>query len=533
MNTLFAICALLSGDYIDHFADPDDIGLMKIPREGATTVLVVPVFVEDQPFQRGSETTFQGEIDSFYDPNSSEPFNFSDYWSTLSLTRWTPTAVVADPVRFPTCPPLGEYEDCAIPRGAGVSEGDFGGAAQTLGDALRFLDEIMRCATSGPGNGLSCTGGGGVNLADFDNSGIAGSPDGFVDGVIVVSNARFPGIALPVKDLSSNALLAQLAGPLPSFEYDGITVGATAIAGFQSAPQRTTWVAVHELGHLLGFADLYNESGTTNDMPYTLMGGWFYSDPASLLDAYSRMAIGWAHVIQVSGNATLTIAPADLSGTVLKLGTGEEFFTVELRREVPDVLDGDLTTPFGVVVERVRLQNEPSPDRGDYFNTLQNCVNCEAFDTFLSIEQADGRFDLENRRGRDDADDLFLADDVIEPSIDEAPRTVDHQVFSTNRIDGTPTGIRIAVTAVSETEATIDIESADVADPCAEIARYCDDLECTVVDGHGECGKFTPPPPPPIPPVDDGCPCSSSGPQAPSVILLAFVLWRCRRRYRC
>src|SRR5688572_25283092 len=118
MTPLFAICALLSADYIDHFADPDDVGLMKIPHEGATRVLVIPVYVDDQPFQRGSETTFQGEIDSFFDPNSTETFNFSSYWATHSLLRWTPTAVVAPPVRFPTCPPLGEYENCAIPRGA-------------------------------------------------------------------------------------------------------------------------------------------------------------------------------------------------------------------------------------------------------------------------------------------------------------------------------------------------------------------------------------------------------------------------------
>ena len=50
----------------------------------------------------------------------------------------------------------------------------------------------------------------------------------------------------------------------------------------------------HFIGHLLGFADLYNESQTTTDLPYSLMGGWYYDTAASLLDPFSRVAIGWA-----------------------------------------------------------------------------------------------------------------------------------------------------------------------------------------------------------------------------------------------
>jgi hypothetical protein len=473
LHTALLTCALVGAsasraDYIDHFANPADIGLLKVPRTGITRVLVLPVIVDDLSFDQGSEAAFLAEVAAFYDP-AAHGWAFTPYWETTSLGRFRPEATVAAPVHFATCPPLGAYADCEIPRGAGFAEGDTAGAVEVMVDSLAFLDQAFRCASDGPGAATDCTAGGGVNFVDFDTSGIvAGTPDQVVDGVLLVSNARFPGIALPIKDLTTNPLL-QFLGPFPEFAYDGVIVGAVAIAGFAQAPEHTTWVSVHEFGHLMGWADLYNEDGTTTDMPYTLMGGWFYRDPGSLPDAFSRMAAGFSHVVQVAGDGTFVIGAADVTGTVLKVGTGDEHFLVELRREVSGVLDGDLTVPFGVVIERVRLQKRPSPQRGRYFDTLQNCVNCLPFDTFLAIEQADGLFELERQLPRDDDEDLFLAGSAIAPTDDTEPRTLDHRVFSTNRYDGTPTDITIRVLEADAEHAVIEIESPPVSDPCAEI----------------------------------------------------------------
>lgn len=178
---------------------------------------------------------------------------------------------------------------------------------------------------------------------------------------------------------------------------------------------------------------------------------------------------------------------------------------VELRRKLPGVLDDDLRIDAGVVVERVRLQKRPSPERGQYLNTLQNCVNCTAFDSFLSIEQADGLFQLESGFGTDDADDLFLAGDEIAPSDDVEPRSVGHAVFSTNLMDGTPTGITIRVTELSPDEATVEIEAPAVDDACAEVAELCGALPCE----NGECGRVIPLDEPP-PPECEGCCCESA-----------------------
>lgn len=509
-------------DYIDHFANREDIGLLKVPHTGETRVLVIPVLVDDQPYEQGSDGAFLDEIDRFFDPEA-EGFAFTPYWVTQSLGRFRPVAAVAPPVHFNTCPPLGEYENCDIPRGAGLSGGNLQGAAATLRASLFFLDEILRCAQEGPGSDRSCSSGGGVDLTQFDTSGQSqGVPDGFVDGVIVISNAGFPGIALPVQELSENALM-RLLGSMPAFIYGGVTVPSVAIAGHVSPPQRDVWLSVHEFGHLLGFADLYDETGQTTDLPCTVMGGWYYGTPAPLLDPFSRLAIGFAHAIQVSGSGTYELSPVDTSGTVLKVGSGEEFFAVELRRKISGVLDEDLQVDAAVVVERVRLAKRPSPERGNYLGTLQNCVNCEPYNAFLSLEQADGLFQHERGLSRDDEDDLFLAGDEIGPSDDTEPRTATHAVFSTNLTDGTPTGITLRVVAVSAEGATVEIEAPEVADACAELEPYCGGLPCE----NGECGRVLPVEEPP--PECEGCCCSSLAGAMPWSLAL-FGLAIARRR---
>jgi M6 family metalloprotease-like protein/MYXO-CTERM domain-containing protein len=538
-------------DYIDHFATRDDVGLYKVPSRGATRVLVIPVIVDDLPFEQGSEEAFVDDIDAFYADDDGnllgDGFTFTRYWEQASLGRFRPTATVAPPVRFPACPPLGAYADCAIPRGAGLPDGDVQGAIAVLGDALDFLNEIVLCATAGPSPERTCTVGGGVDLADYDTSGPDGAPDGFVDGVIVVSNAAFPGIALPVRDLSQSNLL-RFFGPFPEFSYDGVVVPSVAIAGRASRPQRQTWVSVHEFGHLLGFADLYNESGSTTDLPYTLMGGWFYDTPASLLDAFSRVAIGWANVVQVAGPGTFTLPTAATSGVVLKVGDGDEFFLVEHRQRIDGAVDGDLGVEQGVFVERVRLARRPSPAPGSYFNTLRSCVNCTAFDPMLMVEEADGRYDLQRGRARDDADDLFSAGDTIGPSDDVAPRSAAHAPFSTNRLDGGRTGLAITVEASSAEGASVTIEGPALADPCAALGALCAGA-CVVDDGgHGRCGDFLvfPPAPPDAapdnPPGDAdglatsaGCGCSSAGARdgmsfVGLVVVAALAVVRRRRR---
>ena len=108
-------------DFIDHLARTDDIGVLKVPHQGETHVLVIPLIIDDQPFEDGDEQTFLDELDTFY---AAGPGTLQAYYEHASLGRFSPRATVAAAVHLPTCPTLGAYEDC-IDRGAGrgVSSG--------------------------------------------------------------------------------------------------------------------------------------------------------------------------------------------------------------------------------------------------------------------------------------------------------------------------------------------------------------------------------------------------------------------------
>lgn len=530
---LFVLSLALVGepahaDFVDHFATGGDVGLMKVPRSGEVPILVIPVVVDDLPGAEG----FEDEVRAFFAPDAHAP-SFVAYYRVTSRDRYRPQPIVAPAVHLPSCPRMGAYTGCAIPRGAGLPEGDLGGAIEVLRDAFDLLDEIFRCAVAGPGPGLSCVEGGGVELARFDRSGAEGVPDGFLDGVIVVSNAPFPGIALPVKWLVEAETLQSEERPLPSFVYGGLTVSSVAISGDPEVRVANA-VSIHEHGHLLGFADLYNEVGSTIDLPYSLMGGWDYTSPPPLLDPFSRARIGWANVRQVNGEETIRLGPAVETGEVLKIGTGEEIFFVEYRTRTPWI-DGDLSVPGGVLVERVRLPRLPAPQPGKFINTLMECVNCERWDPLTLIEQADGRHDLQLKtRGREDAEDLFLAMDAISSSTDTAPRSDDHLVFSTNALDGHPTGIAIRVLELTEDHAVIRVVTASLADGCAELAAYCEGFTC----GAGLCGDTGAPPAEALAllePAADGCGCHISGGLQTSrrsgpLLVLALPLLRLGRR---
>ncbi len=488
---LFAFALPARGDFIDHFATTGDVGQMKVPRRGSAPVLVIPVIIDDEPFETPftTEQAFLAQLRQFYAPAASGGNSFAGYYGLASQGRYEPQPVVVAPVHFPTCPVLGGYAGCRIPRDGGLSSGDLRGAVDLLRDTIRYIDEILACAKLGPGGGRRCTSGGGVVFTDYDHSGPAGMADHFADGVILVSNGPFPGITLPVKWLAENAILRLTLPPLPTFSYDGVTVGAVAISGRTNA-RPVSQISIHEFGHLLGFADLYNERQTTTDLPYSVMGGWQYMAAAPLHDPFSRGMIGWANIQEVSGSQTYVLRPAREGGPVLKLGTGDEYFLAEYRTGAPD-LDADLTIPGGVLLERVRLSKLPAPDPGRFLRTLSNCVNCSAWDPLVMIEEADGRYDLQTGGPVDDAADLFLTADAIGPSTDTSPRSATHPIFSTNRLSGAPTGTSLRVLEVHSNYAVVAAEAPVLGDLCADLNRQlCRELSCSA----GLCGDRVPPP---------------------------------------
>ncbi|MEL6179571.1 MAG: hypothetical protein AAFS10_11495, partial [Myxococcota bacterium] len=252
-------------DYIDHFATTDDVGWAKVPAFGTSRILVIPVEVD------GLRALDLDRMERFFAPDTQGEFAFTEFYTRTSLGAYQPEAVVVDPVRFPSCP-LPEdyfgYEDCAIPRGGGDSPDKI---LESLEAGLGMVDAVLAAVEAQ-----------GVDFGQFDINGPQeGVPDGWIDGVLILHNIDFGGIALPLYWLQ-DALRSE-----PPLTYDDVQINIVGIAQSEA-------VAVHEFGHLLGWADLYDESGRSKGLQYSFMGSWNYTEAVHGLDAYSRIAVGWA-----------------------------------------------------------------------------------------------------------------------------------------------------------------------------------------------------------------------------------------------
>lgn len=450
--------SLATAGYIDHFATRDDIGKDKAPHFGTSHVLVLPVIVDEPGLP--SEQALLQTAQPFFDPLAADGFTFSNYFRVASLGRFEPVTTIAPAVRFSECPFARDANGvCTIERGD----------VSALGPAVEAMQEILERADAN------------IDFSQYDLNGAqTGESDGIIDGFVLLTNINFGGIALPLARICELAVVGDLycreQGGLDRWEpvYDDVLVPWVAVSGSRSGQvDFAAHVSVHEFGHLLGFADLYDESGQTTDMPYSFMGGWYYDDMPDMPDAFSRYVIGWANPIQATGDATVTLRPAASSGDVLKLGTGREFFLVENRQAVGPY-DGSIAEP-GLVIFHVNLDERPSADPYGFVNTITNCVNCQKWRPMLMVEQADGLYELQSGPWkRDDSGDLFRSGDTFPEGDGGAPLSEATQEFNANRYDGSATDI--AVTNVArlndgEGQFSIAVEHPVLEDACADL--YC------------------------------------------------------------
>jgi M6 family metalloprotease-like protein len=262
-------------DFIDHFAVTDDVGRAKVPAFGTSRIVVITIQVD------GFQPLRSEDLEAFFRPDPAPgERNFNDFYERISLGAYHTEVDILEPLPFESCP-LPEtyfgYEDCRIPRGGGDT------AAQKLASldvGLALMEEIFARVDEELG----------VDFSRYDLNGPDGEPDGWIDGVLLMHNINFGGIALPIHYLKTD-------GPL---EYDGVKIN---IVGISENPL----VALHEYGHLLGFADLYDELRTTKGYQYSHMGSWQYnSDPPP----WTRSAASW-----LAGSSPLSSAPERLSMT--------------------------------------------------------------------------------------------------------------------------------------------------------------------------------------------------------------------------
>ena len=260
------------------------IGLNKVPHTGSSRVLVVPL-------EFGQTGAFS-HLDAFFDNSDDAGYSFRKYWQINSYGAFDVTVDVLPVVHFDACPAT-DNPKCEFTPENGIS------AIEVVRAVFAKLDGEL-----------------GIDFTKYDTNGPNGEPDGFCDGIIFLVPNYAGGIAPPIypflKDAEGN----------PENVWDGVTVGAIAISNTDAQ------TILHEFGHLLGFADLYNF-----DLDYSLMS----TCSECMLDAQSRLKIGWAEALDVAPGETkeVLLRPATSSKQIVRV-QGEdpkEYFLLELRKE--------------------------------------------------------------------------------------------------------------------------------------------------------------------------------------------------------
>jgi M6 family metalloprotease-like protein len=402
---LCLVAAPALADYMDHFMVREDVGPHKAPSQGGARLLVMPVEVAGHPpLDTAALTRFFGADD---------PDGFVQFYQTASLGRYQPQVTVGPKIAYDTCPlPEAQFPGCSVARGDIAS---FSAGMNMIRDVVKRTREA------------------GFDFGTLDVNGRKGTADGWVDGVMLLTNVDFGGIAFPFAYFNQGDNLdGGTGGPLV---VDGVRVGHVAIAG-----NGNPFVLVHEFGHVLGLTDLYDESGTYAGLHLSTMGTWGYDANITLFDAESRFRLRWGQWHQVQGTQTVRIHPAETSGDLYRVGVGDEYFLVENRG--PGAFDRSLPLR-GLAVYHVDRTVKLSGTEGTFVNRILDCVNCDPWHPYIALVQADGRFDVELARPFDPTSDLFGPGSSLSSDDSGLAPSKTHPVLSSNLWSGRPSGFAL------------------------------------------------------------------------------------------
>jgi immune inhibitor A len=226
-----------------------------------------------------------------------------------------------------------------------------------------------------------------VDFSEFDNDGPDGIPnsgddDGFVDILMVVHGGQGYEWTMNPAHIHSHA------GRITVRQVDGVSVEFYA-----TEPENgKVGTFAHELGHLFGLPDLYDVTlntyglGAWSLMSYGSWGGGDGSRPVGL-DPWCKIQLGFVDPVEIDANIPGYNLPCiEDSAHVMKLWSeaeaGPQYFLVENR--VAKSWDSYLSLfGDGLLVYHV---DERQKDNSSDSKHL------------ISLEQADGEFDLEQRR---------------------------------------------------------------------------------------------------------------------------------------
>lgn len=226
-----------------------------------------------------------------------------------------------------------------------------------------------------------------VDFSQYDNDG-----DGTVDALFIIHAGRGAEYSGSVNDIWSHAWECQVDPYV-----DGVWVnGYSMEPEYWSSPgDMTCGVYAHELGHVFGLPDFYDydyDSRGLGDWSLMAGGSWNGSNGNSpaFPDAYSRVFLGFATVVNVTTNSTGVQIPAVAdSGIVYRLWTngasGSQYFLAENRRQIS--YDAALPSQ-GLLIYHV--DNTVSGNNNQWYPGYTDNGHYQ-----VALEQADGDWDLE------------------------------------------------------------------------------------------------------------------------------------------
>lgn len=277
-----------------------------------------------------------------------------------------------------------------------------------------------------------------VDFGLYDNDGPDGVPnsgddDGFVDFLFVnVLGAPEEGFLYrKATGIGSLGLDDPFVTDDPGGPYGHILIGRGSTQRVWAFSQ-AVGVMAHEYGHFLGLEDLYDtsflirphqppEEDGAGIGSWGLMGwggtGWRGDDAPASMCAWSLEKLGWAEVLTITHDTTVTFEPVRLSRKIYKIPmTEDEYFLVEYRRARDSYYDRNIPAD-GLLIWHIDLTG----NNGNEFHKL------------VDLECADGLYDDRGYPGGEVPDPEGGMDNLDFWSHDEVYR----RAHSGNRGDAT------------------------------------------------------------------------------------------------
>ena len=439
--------------------------LNAIPTTSANqNILVIPIEIKDYPFTAKTIT----DLNTLFNGDASA----TNYWESVksfyeksSFGHQNLTFTIAD--KYVT----------------GLNAAEV--AALDLTNAEYFTDVLVRRAVSD-----YKTKNGNASTQNFDSDN-----DGFIDAIWMIYSAPNYSNSSVIENISTDYWAyvywdfrqkSNVSSPVQNV-YSWASYDFMYEGGGNNKVDGHTYI--HETGHLLGLDDYYNYDDNSS---YSPMGGVDMMD-YNVIDhnAWSKMVLGWQKPYIVTGDAEITINPAQENGDAILIadnwnGTSyDEFMMVEFY--TPMGLNAlDSTTkyngiyPLGFTEKGIRImhvdsrigKNSYSSSKGWYFNgyfeptTLvltgnnyydvahSNTPSFSADNEYRLIHTIQATNVNTYKNGaRAKNEDLFQVGDHFQMSTYGANFFKEKTTFN----NGNELGYTIEVLAISDSEATIRI----------------------------------------------------------------------------